>query len=106
MPESWHPVAPADSFEDDAAKVVQIGETRIAVFRLENDFFAVSDVCTHEYALLSEGFCENGKIECPLHQACFDIRTGKALDEPAEVDLPTYPTRIENGVVQLQFDAG
>lgn len=99
----WHAVAPADNFEDDTPKIVQLGEARIAVFRLEGAFYAISDICTHEYALLSEGFCEDGKVECPLHQACFDIRTGKALDEPAEIDLETFPTRVEDGVVQLRL---
>lgn len=100
---AWHDVAPEGEFLFDVPKVVQVGEDRVAVFRLEDGFYAISDVCTHEYALLSEGFCEEGKIECPLHQACFDIRSGKALDEPAEIDLATYPTRIEAGVVQFQL---
>lgn len=98
----WHDVAPADGFEPGIAKVVVVGDERIAVFRLEDGFFAISDVCTHEYALLSEGFCEDGRVECPLHQACFDIRTGKALDEPAEIDLATHRTRVEGGVVQVE----
>lgn len=101
---AWHDVAPAESFEPDAPKVVTVGDARIAVFRLDDGFYAISDICTHEYALLSDGFCEDGKVECPLHQACFDIRTGKALDEPAEIDVETFPTRVLNGVVQ--FDLG
>ena len=100
---TWHDVAPADNFEADVPKVVEVGEARIAVFRLDDGFYAISDVCTHEYALLSDGFCEDGKVECPLHQACFDIRTGKALDEPAEIDVETYPTRVLDGVVQFSF---
>jgi nitrite reductase/ring-hydroxylating ferredoxin subunit len=100
---AWHDVAPAEEFEPDIPKVVEVGDDRIAVFRLEDGFFAISDICTHEYALLSDGFCEGGKVECPLHQACFDIRTGKALDEPAEIDLATYPTRVEVGVVQFEL---
>ncbi len=100
---TWHDVAREDSFEEDVPKVVQVGEDRVAVFRLEDGFYAISDICTHEYALLSDGFCEDGKVECPLHQACFDIRSGKALDEPAEIDLATYPTRVEGGVVQFRL---
>jgi len=98
---AWHDVAPEDAFEPDVPKVVQLGEDRVAVFRLADGFYAISDICTHEYALLSDGFCEDGKVECPLHQACFDIRSGKALDEPAVIDLATYPTRVESGMVQI-----
>jgi 3-phenylpropionate/trans-cinnamate dioxygenase ferredoxin subunit len=99
---AWHDIGPVDAFAPEEPVVAQVGETRIAVFKLDDGFFAISDICTHEYALLSEGFCEDGRIECPLHQACFDIRSGKALDEPAEIDLKTYPVRIEGGVVQCE----
>jgi nitrite reductase/ring-hydroxylating ferredoxin subunit len=100
---TWHDVAPEGDFLKEIPKVVQVGEDRVAVFRLDDGFYAISDVCTHEYALLSEGFCEDGKVECPFHQACFDIRTGKVLNEPAEIDVETYPTRVEGGVVQFQL---
>lgn len=100
---AWYDVAREDSFEEDVPKVVQVGEDRVAVFRLEDGFYAISDICTHEYALLSDGFCEDGKVECPLHQACFDIRTGKALDEPAEIDVDVFPTRVADGVVQVDI---
>jgi 3-phenylpropionate/trans-cinnamate dioxygenase ferredoxin subunit len=99
----WHDVASAESFEPDTPKVLEVGDVRIAVFQLDDGFYAISDICTHEYALLSEGFCEGGKVECPLHQACFDIRTGRALDDPAEIDLQTYPTRVLDGLVQVDL---
>ncbi|MDB5316439.1 MAG: uncharacterized protein JWO26_3692 [Rhodospirillales bacterium] len=99
----WHDVAPAEDFEPDVPKVIEVGEERIAVYHLDDGFYAISDICTHQYAILSDGFCEHGKVECPLHQACFDIRTGRALDEPAEIALATYPTRIEGGVVQVSL---
>lgn len=99
----WYDVASAESFEPDMPKVLEVGDVRIAVFQLDDGFYAISDICTHEYALLSEGFCEGGKVECPLHQACFDIRTGRALDDPAEIDVQTYPTRVLNGLVQVDL---
>ena len=82
--------------------MVRVGDVGIAVLRLEDGFFAISDVCTHEYALLSEGFCEEGKLECPLHQACFDIRSGAALDEPAEIPVATYKVKVEDGGVFVE----
>ena len=44
---------------------------------------------------MSDGYIEEGQIECPLHGACFDIKTGKALTAPATVDLDSYPIRID-----------
>ena len=98
----WHRVAVEADLKPETPLGVRIGETQVAVVRLEDGIYAVDDVCTHEYALLSEGFCEDGKLECPLHQACFDIRTGKALNEPAEVPVATYPTKVEDGAVFVQ----
>jgi len=101
MPE-WHRVASEADLSPETPLGVRVGDVQIAVVRLEDGIFAINDVCTHEYALLSEGYCEEGKLECPLHQALFDIRTGKALTEPAEVDVATYPVKVEGGAVFVQ----
>jgi nitrite reductase/ring-hydroxylating ferredoxin subunit len=98
----WHRVAAEAELKPDTPLGLRIGEVQVAVVRLEDGIYAVNDVCTHEFALLSEGYCEDGKLECPLHQACFDIRTGRALNEPAEVPVATYPTKVEAGVVYVQ----
>ena len=98
----WHRVASADQLELETPFPLRVGDQQICVVRLEDGIFAINDVCTHEYALLSDGYCEEGRIECPLHQACFDLRTGKALNEPAEVDVQTYPVKVEDGTVFVQ----
>ncbi len=98
----WHRVAAEAELKPDTPLGLRIGEVQVAVVRLEDGIYAVNDVCTHEFALLSEGYCEDGRLECPLHQACFDLRTGRALNEPAEVPVATYPTKVEGGVVYVQ----
>jgi len=103
MPEpAWHRVAAEADLKPETPRAIRVGKTQIALVKLADGIFAVSDVCTHEYALLSDGFCEHGKLECPLHQALFDIRTGKAETEPAEVDLQVFPVKIEGGQVFVQ----
>lgn len=59
-----------------------------------------SDVCTHAYALLSDGWLDGYEIECPLHGARFDVRTGAALTSPAETALATYPVRVAGDAVK------
>ena len=67
---------------------VRVGEREIALYHLPGgDFRATDNICTHEYAQLSDGWLEDGCIECPLHAARFDVRTGKALCAPAEENL-------------------
>jgi 3-phenylpropionate/trans-cinnamate dioxygenase ferredoxin subunit len=92
---NWIRIAATGDLEDDEARSLVIEGRKIALYRSEGQFFATDDVCTHAFALLSDGFLEDGCIECPLHQARFDIRTGKALCEPATVDLATYPVRVD-----------
>jgi nitrite reductase/ring-hydroxylating ferredoxin subunit len=99
---AWHRVTELDKLDLETPFALRVGEEQICVVRLEDGVFAINDVCTHEYALLSDGYCEEGKIECPLHQACFDLHTGKALNEPAEIDVATYPTKVEDGVVYVE----
>lgn len=96
---TWHRVAAEADLQPGTPRAVRVGKVQIAVVQLEDGIFAVSDICTHAYALLSDGFCEHGKLECPLHQALFDIRTGRAETEPAEVDLQVFPVKVEAGQV-------
>ncbi len=99
---SWHRVTELDKLDLETPFALRIGDQQVCVVRLEDGIFAINDICTHEYALLSDGYYEEGKLECPLHQACFEIRTGRALNEPADVDVATYPTKVEAGVVFVE----
>ena len=103
MPDSglWRRVAALSELSDDAALPVRLGDVPIALYRLNGQVHAIDDVCTHEFALLSQGFVEHGAIECPLHQARFDIATGRCLAPPATVDLRRYAVRIEGNDVYV-----
>jgi 3-phenylpropionate/trans-cinnamate dioxygenase ferredoxin subunit len=99
MGETWLRVAALMEIADDAPLAVKLGEAPIALYRLDGQIHAIDDVCPHEFALLSGGFIEGGTIECPLHQACFDIATGRCLSGPATVDLRTYAVTVDGGEV-------
>jgi NAD(P)H-dependent nitrite reductase small subunit len=98
-PDGWQRVAALAELADDAPFAVKLGDRRIALYRLDGRIHALDDVCTHALALLSQGFIENGAVECPLHGARFDIATGRCLSPPATVDLRTYEVRIEGDMV-------
>jgi NAD(P)H-dependent nitrite reductase small subunit len=93
--EGWQRVAAASQLRDGEPLPAKLGETPIALYRLKEQIYAIDDICTHAFALLSQGFIEDGAIECPLHQAKFDIATGRCLAAPAAVDLNRYAVRIE-----------
>src|SRR5262249_12830207 len=76
----------------------------IAIFNLDGQFYAIDDACPHSGAArLSQGFVSGDTVECPLHQSCFDLRTGRVLCPPATQDVRTYPTRIEGGSIFVQL---
>jgi nitrite reductase/ring-hydroxylating ferredoxin subunit len=52
---------------------------------------------------MSDGYLEDGVIECPLHQARFDVRTGRVLSGPTDVPLATYPVRLEEDRLLVQL---
>src|SRR6476619_769251 len=101
MSAEWHKVAAAADVPAGGALQVRVGGELIALYNLEGRFYATADICTHRYALLSDGFIEGDTIECPLHQALFHIPTGKALSEPAYVDLRTYPVQVKDGAIYV-----
>jgi len=70
---------------------------RILIANVGGRICAADDTCTHEDASLSRGSLAGALVKCPLHGSRFDVCTGKALEEPAEVDLRTYPVRLEGG---------
>ncbi len=91
----WHSVAKLGDMRDGEPKPVRVGDRLIALYRLDGKFFATDDVCSHEFAMLSEGFIEGDEIECPLHQARFHIPTGQVRSAPATDDIATFPVRID-----------
>jgi 3-phenylpropionate/trans-cinnamate dioxygenase ferredoxin subunit len=94
---AWTRVAAADDVAEGEVVGVTAAGQQIALYRDKGEFFATSNVCTHQYALLSDGYFEDGCIECPLHQGSFDVRTGKAQCAPVTENIKVYPLRVEGG---------
>lgn len=83
---------------------VTVGDERIAVFRLENDVYAIGDVCSHAEASLAEGEVYGTEVECPRHGSEFDMKTGEPASLPATRPVPTYTVDIEDGIVYLELE--
>lgn len=98
----WVKAGHENNFKNGVQLVEPNGKP-IAIFHLEDGYYAIDDTCSHEEASLSEGEIEDGKIECPLHGAMFDIRTGKNVSLPAVLPVKSYPLKIENGEIYLEM---
>jgi len=82
-------------------KVVRVDDQPVALFHLEDGYYAMDDLCTHDGGPLAEGTLEDHVIECPRHGARFDVRTGAVLRLPAVAPVPTYRVRVENDEIQV-----
>jgi 3-phenylpropionate/trans-cinnamate dioxygenase ferredoxin subunit len=87
--------------QDGKPLKVSLGAKDVCVARIGEEVFAVADMCTHSEASLSEGDISNYKIECWLHGAEFDLRTGEALTPPAVEKLETFEVRRDGDTVTI-----
>lgn len=102
----WKDVASTLDLGVDEMVEVQDGKLELAIYRLEDGYYATSNICTHQYAKLTEGYIEEDMVECPLHQALFDIRTGKAQGGLAKIDLRTYDVKVEGERILVNLGQG
>ncbi len=91
--------------ELSAGKPVKIEKDgrSICVTRIGDEVFAIDDTCSHSDASLSEGDVTDFKIECWLHGAEFDLRTGEALTPPAVAPLHTYGVHVDGDSVTVEI---
>jgi 3-phenylpropionate/trans-cinnamate dioxygenase ferredoxin subunit len=79
-----------DTLVDGKPVAIEVDGTPVCVVKVADEVFAVADTCTHSEASLAEGEVTGSKIECWLHGAEFDLKTGKALTPPATEALKTF----------------
>ena len=94
-----------DQLPRDRGVRVTVGEHRIAMFRVEDDVYAIGDRCSHAEASLAEGELWGLTVECPRHGSEFDLMTGEPGALPATVPIPVYPVSIEDGTVYVELEA-
>ncbi len=92
------------AIEEGKARRVVIGERRIALSRWNDKFFAIQDNCPHSSAYLSQGWVNaRGEIICPLHNYCYDLKTGREFEEKTE-DARTWKVRLDDEGLFIQLD--
>lgn len=83
---------------------VVVGDTPVAIFNIHGELYAIGDICTHEEFPLSEGdMVDEYTVECALHGAHFDVRSGDALTLPATGNAGSYRVWIEDGALKIEF---
>lgn len=88
-----HVVCRADDLVDGKGESFTVEGHRVAVFRIDGEFFALEDRCSHANAPLAGGYVHAREkcVICPWHGAEFDLRTGGVMAPPACEDIQAYP---------------
>lgn len=98
----WVDVIAENALANGENIIVDVDDTAVAVFKLDGEFYAIEDVCTHDGAEIATGALDGDEIICPRHGARFCIKTGAVKAAPAYEAIACFPVRIENGRVQVR----
>ena len=97
----WHDVGPQGLVPEGEVVAVIAGGKPLALFQEEGSYYALHDLCTHGDTPLSDGWVEDGCIECPLHQGRFCIKTGAAMSAPVYEPVATFEVRVTEGRIEI-----
>jgi 3-phenylpropionate/trans-cinnamate dioxygenase ferredoxin subunit len=100
------PVCRSDELAPGRMRWVGVKGERVLVANVDGEFYAVSDQCGHQFASLSRGRLKGHEVECPLHFARFDLRTGRQCGGPDGKDIACYQTLVVGGEVWVKPSGG
>jgi len=106
MSDEYIAIAALDELQPGTMKCLQVAGKRLLLCNVNGRYYVADEMCTHEDAPLCTGSLREHTIKCPLHGSRFDLKTGEALDDPAEIPLKVYPVKIENSQVMACLDTG
>ncbi|MDQ3953576.1 MAG: non-heme iron oxygenase ferredoxin subunit [Actinomycetota bacterium] len=98
---AFHPIARLDDLGDGEMKQFSVGGELVGVYRVGDDVYALSDICSHQEAYLTEGEFEPEEleVECPLHGSRFNVATGEVRILPATKPVASYSVKVEGGEI-------
>jgi 3-phenylpropionate/trans-cinnamate dioxygenase ferredoxin subunit len=97
-------VLAADDLPVGEVRRVEVGGRALCLAHAEDGrFYAVDDRCSHEDSPLTDGWVDGTEIECPRHNAIFDLRTGNAESLPAVDPIATHPVTVRDGEVFIRL---
>lgn len=92
---------PFGDLPDQGTLIGHVGDQEVLLVRTGEEVFAVSPHCTHYHGPLAEGLVVGSTVRCPWHHACFDLRTGEALQAPAIDPIPCWDIEQSDGMISV-----
>lgn len=96
-------VAGLEDIPEGGGIAVDVGERRIALFRVAGEVFALDETCPHRGGPLHDGPVDRGVVFCPWHQWQFDLRTGCSPLNPLS-RVRVYPVELRGQEVWVEVD--
>lgn len=91
-----------DHLIDGKMLLGHVGKEKVLLVRRGQDIFAVGAYCTHYHGPLADGLVVGETVRCPWHHACFDLRTGEALEAPALSPVACWRVEQHDGKVLVR----
>ena len=90
-----------DDFKENNILEVNHNDRSYLVAKVDNEFYVIDNMCSHEDSELTLGCLEGHKVKCSLHGSYFDLKTGMPLNEPASESIKTYKIKIEKKQIYI-----
>lgn len=103
MTEKWIPIAKVDDLIKPNGTPLEVEGEEIALFKIEGCYYALSNICTHQFAFMTEGYVEGDTVACPMHQGRFHIPTGAAMGAPVTKPLRVFPVHVDGQDVLIDL---
>lgn len=100
----WIDVIAESALANGEHMVVDVDGDDVALFKIDGQFYAIADVCSHDGAEIASGELDGDEIVCPRHGARFCVKTGQAKCPPAYEDVATFAVRVVDGRVSIQTE--
>jgi 3-phenylpropionate/trans-cinnamate dioxygenase ferredoxin subunit len=97
-------VAQVSDVTNSGKLILEVDDRMVVLLHINEQFFCIDDVCTHDGGPLGEGTLCGYELACPRHGAKFDVRSGAALTMPATEATVVHEVKIEGDNVFVRIN--
>ncbi len=101
---AWYKVAEGDELSHQFIKKAKAGNHHICLIKINEGIFATQLKCPHAGGDLHHGWCEDGKLVCPLHRYTYNLHTGKGSEGQGDY-IDTYKVKVTDNEIWVRVDS-
>jgi len=97
---TWYPIPDIPLTGKPFIKKVKAGGKTLCLVSVDDKVYALGAKCPHAGGDLTQGWCKDGKLICPLHRYSFNLETGKGSEGQNDY-IESYPVEIKDGIIRV-----